>query len=162
MSYRPHHYLGLTIRAVRASGLFHGWTRTDWLTLAGVIAVLLVGAFSPLRKGLAQWLRAILLRAGFPRRRYAAWFVRNWGTYENPYLRDQENLDLSNTYVPLSFQTEGEDRETLSVATAVLDDRGSGNLVIEGAPGPRPTDTSRQRPLERCAVWRRPGDAPSV
>jgi hypothetical protein len=72
---------------------------------------------------------------GAPRRVYARWFVRTWSSYENPYLDDRENLDLSNTYVPLSFRSDEGGREILSVATAVLADRSAGNLVIEGAPG---------------------------
>ncbi len=114
---------------------FSGWSQSDVLALAGIVVAIVVAIIPPLRNGVVRWWRAVLLRAGFPRRRYARWFVRRWGSYENPYLDDRENLDLSNTFVPLSFQAEGAELESLSVATTVLADRRTGNLVIEGVPG---------------------------
>jgi hypothetical protein len=78
--------------------------------------------------------RAGMLRAGVPHRRYAKWFTERWGAYENPYLDDIENLDLRNTYVPLSFRAE-DAPETLMIATDVLADRSAGNLIIDGGPG---------------------------
>jgi hypothetical protein len=113
----------------------HGWSRGDVLALIGVVVAIAIAAVPAVRKGLTESWRALLLRAGFPRRKYAGWFIRTWGAYENPYLDDRENLDLSNTFVPLSFTEQGAQRETVSVATAVLGDRAAGNLVIEGAPG---------------------------
>ncbi len=113
----------------------HGWTRSDLLALAGIVAACVIAIVPPLRNGVVRWWRTAMQRAGFPRRKYAGWFVRTWGAYENPYLDDTENLDLSNTFVPLSFQAEGAERESLSIATTVLADREFGNLVIEGVPG---------------------------
>ncbi len=116
----------------------HSWSRADRLALAGVIVgivAVVVAIVPPLRQGVARWWRAAMLRLGFPQRKYAAWFVRTWGVYENPYLDDTEHLDLSNTYVPLSFRSEDAGRETLSIAAEVLADTNAGNLVIDGAPG---------------------------
>jgi hypothetical protein len=113
----------------------HGWSRGDVFALAGVIAVILVGVVPFFRREVIRGWRLAVLMLGFPRRRYARWFIRAWGTYDNPYLDDTENLDLSNTYVPLSFHSQEADRETFRVATAVLSDRNAGNLVIEGGPG---------------------------
>lgn len=59
-------------------------------------------------------MRAGLLRAGRDERRYAAWFIGKWGVYENPYLADTEHLDLSSTYVSLSFQAADTEQETRS------------------------------------------------
>lgn len=113
----------------------HGWSRSDVLALIGVLVAIVIAAVPAVRKGLVESCRALLLRAGLPRRKYTGWFIRTWGAYENPYLDDRENLDLSNTFVPLSFTEQGAQRETVSVATAVLGDWGAGNLVIDGAPG---------------------------
>lgn len=128
------------LRAIRKYGgwqmlRFSGWSRSDVLALAGIAVAIVIAIIPPLRHGVVRWWRAVLLRAGFPRRRYARWFVRRWGSYENPYLDDRENLDLSNTFVPLSFQAEGAELESLSSANAVLADRQAGNIVIEGVPG---------------------------
>lgn len=100
----------------------HGWSRGDVLALIGILVAIVIAVVPPLRRAIVRSWRALLLRAGFPQRRYAGWFIRTWGAYENPYLDDRENLDLSNTYVPLSFQSGSAQRETVSVATAVLDD----------------------------------------
>ena len=123
------------MRALTLGFSLRGWSRGDILALAGVVAAIAVATVPPLRRYLMRQWRAALMRAGFPRRRYAKWFVQRWGVYENPYLDDKENLDLSNTYVPLSFRSQDSDQETLSIATAVLADQQAGNLVIEGAPG---------------------------
>ena len=113
----------------------HGWSRGDLLALAGIVTAIVIAVVPPLRRWLARWWWAGFLSTGSFRRAYARWFIRTWGSYENPYLDDKENLDLSNTYVPLSFRSDQEGREMLSVATAVLDNRGAGNLAIEGVPG---------------------------
>lgn len=123
------------MRSLAVGWTLHGWSRSDLLALAGVVAAIVIALVPPTRRSLLRWWQAALLRLGFPRRRYARWFVRTWGVYENPYLDDKENLDLSNTYVPLSFRSEEAGRETLSIAAAVLGNRDAGNLVIEGAPG---------------------------
>src|SRR5712691_12178093 len=82
-----------------ATGLTtHEWSRGDVLALIGIAVAILVAVFSPIRKAIGRWWRAMLMRAGFPQLKYASWFVRQWGTYDNPYLDDRENLDLSNTY----------------------------------------------------------------
>jgi hypothetical protein len=108
---------------------------SDVLALAGVVATLVVAVVGPIRRWLAGLVRAGLLRVGRPERRYASWFVGKWGQYENPYLADTENLDLSSTYVSLSVHGPGGVQETRTVATALLADRRAGNLIIEGAPG---------------------------
>jgi len=118
--------------------LLNGWSRSDILTLIGVIVAVIgvIIAIVPPFRRLAQRLwRALLMRAGFPRRRYARWFVKEWGVYDNPYLDATENLDLRNTYVPLSFRAADESQETLAVATKVLAEANAGNLIIYGGPG---------------------------
>jgi hypothetical protein len=114
-------------------GLLDGWSRGDILALAGVV-VAVIGVIVPPGRHFVQRLwRAAMLRAGVPRRRYARWFIAKWGVYENPYLDDIENLDLRNTYVPLSFHVEGAP-DTLTIATGVLA-QDAGNLIIDGGPG---------------------------
>ena len=117
--------------------LLHGWNRSDILALIGVIlaAVAIVISLVPSLRHMAQhWWRGAMLRAGFPRRKYAKWFIKRWGVYENPYLDDVENLDLRNTYVPLSFRRDGAP-DKLTIATDVLNDARAGNLIIDGGPG---------------------------
>ncbi len=123
------------VRALAVSWPLHSWSRSDLLALAGILTAIVIAVVPPFRRGLLRCWRVALLRVGFPRRKYTRWFARTWGAYENPYLDDRENLDLSNTYVPLSFRSGEANRETLSIATVVLADRDAGNLVIEGAPG---------------------------
>jgi hypothetical protein len=113
----------------------HQWSFGDAIALAGVVATVVVAVFGPTRRWLVRRVRAGLLWAGRPERRYATWFIQKWGQYENPYLDDVESLDLSNTFVSLSFSAQDTGQETRTVATAVLADRRAGNLVIEGAPG---------------------------
>jgi len=66
----------------------HSWSVGDFLALAGVVATVAVAVIGPLRRGFRQSVRAGLMRAGRPERRYATWFVDRWGKYENPYLAD--------------------------------------------------------------------------
>lgn len=75
------------------------------------------------------------MRGGVPRRSYSRWFVGEWGVYDNPYLDATEDLDLSSTYVPLSFRSDDDSQENLMVATAVLAQADAGNLIIYGGPG---------------------------
>ena len=115
--------------------MLHGWGRSDVLALAGVALAVIIAIAPPLRRMVARWWRGALLRAGRPRGKYARWFIhKRWGSYENPYLDDVENLDLRNTYVPLSFRTEGRPDE-LTIATTVLASPDTGNLIIDGGPG---------------------------
>jgi len=117
--------------------LLHGWDRSDILALLGVILAALaifISLVPPLRHLVQGWWRGIMLRAGLPRSKYAKWFIRKWGMYENPYLDDVESLDLRNTYVPLSFRTERLP-DKLTIATDVLNDPEVGNLIIDGGPG---------------------------
>jgi len=76
--------------------------------------------------------RAALMQAGVPYHRYAKRFTEIWGTYQNPYLNREEQLDLRSTYVPLSFQVQGAQHvQRASDILAVLPRR----LVIVGNPG---------------------------
>lgn len=111
------------------------WSLEAVLAVAGVVATIAVAVIAPLRRWLAKLVRSGLLRSGRPERRYARWFVEKWGVYDNPYLAEAEKLDLSSTYVSLSFRAADSRQETRTVATEVLADRTSGNLVIEGGPG---------------------------
>ena len=113
----------------------HGWSRSDILALAGVVVAVLVAVMPPVRRWLLHRWRAMLVRAGVPRRRYERWFVRRWGKYANPYLDDVEYLDLSNTYISLTFHSAASDAERRIIANQVLRDVSVGNLVITGAPG---------------------------
>jgi hypothetical protein len=118
--------------------LLHGWNRSDILALLGVIlaaVAIVISLVPPLRRMVAGWWRGAMLRAGFPRRKYAKWFVtEKWGVYENPYLGKKENLDLGNTYVPLSFRTDGAP-DKLTLAADTLGNPETGNLIIDGGPG---------------------------
>jgi NACHT domain len=110
------------------------WTRADLLSLvaavAGVIAIV-----GPVWFVVVRVAKAGSLRAGRSERKYGAWFIRRWGTYENPYLDDKEDLDLSNTYVSLSLRPPDSDQETRTAAARVLAHKDGGNLIIEGDPG---------------------------
>jgi hypothetical protein len=76
--------------------------------------------------------RAVLMRVGVPHYRYARRFTEIWGTYRNPYLNREEQLDLRNTYVPLSFQVQGAQQvQWASDVLTALPRR----LVIVGNPG---------------------------
>lgn len=118
-----------------ASWLLRGWPRSDLLALAAVVVAVVIAVIPPLRRSLWRWWLMMRSRLGLPRHIYVRWFTRTWGEYENPYLDDKENLDLSNTYVPLSFHSYEKGNEAIVVATAVLADWAIGNLIIEGAPG---------------------------
>lgn len=117
-------------------GPLAGWSRGDVLALAGVVAAV-AGVIVTVVPSGRQFVRRVwqagTLRIGLPRRRYARWFTGRWGIYENPYLDDIENLDLRNTYVPLSFHAEGA-ADTLAIAVDVLA-QDAGNLIIDGGPG---------------------------
>jgi hypothetical protein len=114
------------------------WTRADLLALVGAVAgvaAVVVALVPSIRNGLIGLVKVGSLRTGRSERRYASWFIKQWGKYDNPYLDDTENLDLSNTYVSLSLRPPGSDQETRKAAAEVLGDRDGGNLVIEGDPG---------------------------
>jgi hypothetical protein len=104
---------------------------------AGIVcaAAAVIAIVPQSRQAVRRIWRALLMRAGAPRRGYARWFVREWGIYDNPYLDVTENLDLRNTYVPLSFRSDDDPQETLTVATEVLAKADAGNLIIYGGPG---------------------------
>ena len=154
-----------TLRAAAQSGsggLLHGWSRSDILALAGVVVAIIgvvVMIVPPFRHFVLRLWRAAMLRAGLPRRRYAKWFTDKWGAYENPYLDDIENLDLRNTYVPLSFRAE-DAPDTLTIAADVLADSDAGNLIIDGGPGSGKSTLLRAYGvgmLQNRALWgRRP------
>lgn len=113
----------------------HTWSTGDILALIGIVATILVAIVGPARHWVARLVRDGMLRVGRPEHRYASWFIAKWGQYENPYLADTENLDLSTTFVSLAFRERDGDQEVRSAAIKVLADRKAGNLVIEGAPG---------------------------
>ena len=117
---------------------WHGWPRADLLALAGMaagVAAVVIAMVPPVSRALRRAFGTAVLRADFPWRRYARWFARTWGVYDNPYLRDREYLNLGDTYVPLSIRAAVTGAETVTDATAVLADDRAGNLVILGDPG---------------------------
>jgi hypothetical protein len=111
------------------------WSLGDVLALGGILATFVVALFGPARRWLLDLIRVGLLRLGRPEARYASWFISKWGVYDNPYLADTEDLDLSSTYVSLSFRATASDPEIRTAANKVLADRRAGNVVIDGAPG---------------------------
>jgi hypothetical protein len=143
---------GLAARgAGAAANASHG---VDWgqiLTTAGIWAGLVgavagVIAIIPMTRSVALrvW-RMLLMRAGLPYYRYAKKFIKEYGSYENPYLGEYEKIDLRTTYVPLSFQAE--DAQSYAIATGVLTELPVGRrrgghldgpgdrLIIVGDPG---------------------------
>jgi energy-coupling factor transporter ATP-binding protein EcfA2 len=115
-----------------------------WAGIVGAIAAVI--AIVPMTRNGVRWAgRALVLRTGLPHRRYAKKFIREFGSYENPYLGEYEKIDLRSTYVPLSFQTE--DAQSYAIATQVLTQlRAEGKhpddpaepgdrLIITGDPG---------------------------
>ncbi|GAA4712553.1 NACHT domain-containing protein [Phytohabitans rumicis] len=113
----------------------HKWSVGDILALLALVVAVVGLVAAPGRRAIGRWWRAGMLRAGRPQHRYASWFVKTWGVYDNPYLEDKEDLDLTRTFVSLSFHDPDADREVRAVATHVLADRAAGNMVIEGDPG---------------------------
>jgi hypothetical protein len=112
------------------------------LGVAASIATVL--AIIPMtRNETLRWWRELLMQIGLPYRRYAKKFVEQFGTYDNPYLRETEQLDLRFTYVPLSVQTA--DEQTVELASDVIAARGirgetrgekkKERLIIIGDPG---------------------------
>ena len=114
---------------------WRGLSTGDVLAFLGIVATIVVAVVPALRAGAKGMINAAFLRGGRSERRYAKWFVEQWGVYENPYLDDKEDLDLDNTYVSLSLCPPDSNQETRTGAGRVLADRQSGNLVIEGDPG---------------------------
>jgi hypothetical protein len=138
-----------------------GWTPGDVLALVGLVVTVAIAAIGPLRRWVGRVVLAALMRAGRPERRYPRWFIDTWGQYGNPYLADTEDLDLSSTFVSLSFRAPHSEQGTRTVVTKVLADREQGNLIIEGAlgsPGAGPTDIyDRPRSrhwVQRQEIWR--------
>lgn len=115
---------GRTSLAVHAAQAPHGvdWTAilaqaAIWAGIVGGIAAVI--AVVPMFRNMVRWTwRALLMRIGLPYRRYAKKFIREFGSYENPYLGEYEKIDLRTTYVPLSFQAE--DAQSYAIATHVL------------------------------------------
>jgi hypothetical protein len=133
-----------TVAHTAAKAASHGVDWEQLLTAAAIWAGIIGGiaavvAIVPMSRNGVLWTwRALRLRAGAPHRHYATWFARRRGRYDNPYLNATENLDLRNTFVPLSFRSSDDDDQeqmTLTVATTVLDDPAEGNLIIYGGPG---------------------------
>jgi hypothetical protein len=112
-------------------------TRTGiWAGIVGGIAAVI--AIVPMFRDVARWAwRALLMRIGVPYHRYAKKFIREFGSYENPYLGEYEKIDLRTTYVPLSFQAE--DAQSYAIATHVLTALpvGHGQPVDPEQPGDR-------------------------
>jgi NACHT domain len=134
---------GWTSLAVHAAKAPHSvdWTaivtRTGiWAGIVGAIAAVI--AVVPMFRNVVRWAwRALLMRIGLPYRRYAKKFIREFGSYENPYLGEYEQIDLRTTYVPLSFQAE--DAQSYAIATHVLTALpvGRGQPVDPEQPGDR-------------------------
>jgi energy-coupling factor transporter ATP-binding protein EcfA2 len=126
-----------TLRDVAQGGVDWGLTLTEASIWGAIVAsVTCVIAIVPMTRNAVLWFWwAMILRGGLPRRRYARWFIREWGVFDNPYLGSTENLDLRDTYVPLNFRSGDAAEETLILATAMLASSDTGNLVIHGAPG---------------------------
>ena len=110
--------------AVHAAKAPHG---VDWAAIlaqaaiwAGIVGgIAAVIAVVPMFRNMVRWAwRALLMRIGLPYRRYAKKFIREFGSYENPYLGEYEKIDLRTTYVPLSFQAE--DAQSYAIATHLL------------------------------------------
>ena len=56
-------------------------------------------AIVPMTRNGARWVwRALQMRTGFSYGRYAKKFIREFGSYENPYLGEYEKIDLRSTY----------------------------------------------------------------
>ena len=159
--------------ALTVNSPLHDWSRADLLTLAGVAATVVTAAFPPFRRAVLRGWWAAAVWAGWPQRRYARWFAQTWGVYDNPYLQEQEWLDLGSTYVPLSIRRRtgpGAGTQTLTIATAVLADEAAGNLVILGDPGSGKFDPAqglwRGSPRRagrgscRCGAWAPAGAIP--
>jgi hypothetical protein len=129
--------LGSLLLAAKATPS-HGINLGALITEIGVpLAVLasiatIVSIFPMTRAAAVQVWRALLLRSGASNRRYAARFAEEYGTYKNPYLNEEEPLDLRNTFVPLSFEVRGARQvQAASTVLAGLPER----LIITGSPG---------------------------
>jgi energy-coupling factor transporter ATP-binding protein EcfA2 len=115
-----------------------------WAGIVGAVAAVI--AIVPMTREAARGIwRALLMRTGMPYRRYARKFLKEYGSYENPYLGEYEQIDLLTTFVPLTFPTK--DKQGYTVATQVLtglaagrrrgaeSDQPGDRLIITGDPG---------------------------
>ena len=79
--------------------------------------------------------RRSLLFFGVVRRKYQRWFLKQHGKLQNIYLNRIEELDLAQTYVPLSFLAAEFEHEGRIRATQVLAQNTYSRILIVGDPG---------------------------
>lgn len=100
--------------------------------IVGVVA-LLVALLPGVRRGIVGLVGRMTSPLRRLERRYANWFVGEYGTLRNIYLEHPEELGLTSTYVPLAFYSR--DRETRVAAAHVLADVANERVLITGDPG---------------------------
>jgi energy-coupling factor transporter ATP-binding protein EcfA2 len=103
-----------------------------WALIVGVLS-LLVTIIRPVRTTIGVVVDRTLILAGSSRRRYAGWFLHTYGTVRNIYLDRTEELDLANTYVPLTVRNLGGQSRVL--AATIMGDPVNARLIVLGEPG---------------------------
>ncbi|MEU7870276.1 NACHT domain-containing protein [Dactylosporangium sp. NPDC049140] len=109
--------------------------------LLGVLVTVLLAALPPIRPLLVRLGRRIRFAIGGPERRYAAWFLREHGRYDNPYLERVEDLDLRRTFVSLYLRGADGGPDVRQPAADVVARRlvnavgAQRHMLIEGDPG---------------------------
>src|SRR3984957_6765021 len=101
--------------------------------LALVIAALAL--VRPVQALTGRAIRRILLWSGASRRLYSRWYINKHSKLRKIYLKDEEELDLAQTYVPLSFISHDSAHEQRVRATNILADTDLTRILIIGDPG---------------------------
>jgi hypothetical protein len=121
------------------------------LGIVGLLLTLALALIPPLRRSIGRWFRFALFSLGFYHRRYSRWFIREYRRTYNIYLADYDELDLGETYVPLSLQPDktfstvarpskpmshrGSQTTDLQIATHVLSDQSAHRILVIGDRG---------------------------
>jgi hypothetical protein len=104
--------------------------------VSAIALVLAALVFVPAVRGASQRVVGrLLMTSGYTTRRYARWFVTEYRDVRNIYLDREERLNLSSTYVSLSFFTEQRSGEHRVAAAQVLADAETRRALIVGDPG---------------------------
>ncbi|GLW36040.1 NACHT domain-containing protein [Actinoplanes regularis] len=97
-----------------------------WQAVLGLLGALV---------GVTGWLAARLrsVRRGAPEPRYRAWFLREYGSYRNPYLDARDELRLDRTYIPLLATAQHDTNQVDGDVERVAD--GQGHVILLGEAG---------------------------
>jgi hypothetical protein len=105
----------------------------------GIILAFALPLLALLSRRVRTWLVSLsgwaARASGRPQRRYRTWFLAEYGTLRNIYLKREETLGLADSYISLSVQAEGPGSGTQVAAATLLGESGPHRIVILGDPG---------------------------